>query len=62
MISELILFSFHSLPPIKKKKRRARKEKKKRKICPGTDFERNLINTLLSFLYGDEYKTINKFN
>ena len=61
-ISELILFPFYSLPPIKKKWGRARKEKKKIKICPGTDFERNLINTLLSFLYGHEGKTIHKFN
>ena len=59
-ISELILFSFHSLPPIKKKK--GGQGRKKIKICPGMDFERNLINTLLSFLYGDEGKTINKFN
>lgn len=35
MISELILFSFHSLPPIKKKKGEQGRKKRKEKSAQG---------------------------
>lgn len=43
MISELILFSFHSLPPIKKKKKKESKEgKKEKKNLPRDRFWKKL--------------------